>query len=59
MTSTHRLIAVFIIWAAVAFSSFYLVSSVLFAPAYLAPFGMAVLLLAAVIATFIVVRAHA
>jgi hypothetical protein len=59
MTSTHRLIAVFIIWAAVAFGSFYLVGSVLFTPAYFAPLGMVALLFAAVTATFIVVREHA
>jgi hypothetical protein len=56
MTSTHRLIAIFIIWAAVAFGSFYLIGSILFTPAYFASIGMAALLLSAVIATFIVVR---
>ncbi len=59
MTSAHRLIAILIIWAAVAFGSFSLVGSVLFAPAYFAPLGMAALLLTAVIATFIVVRERA
>lgn len=59
MTSTHRLIAILIVWLAVAFGSFYFIGSVLFTPAYFAPLGVAVLLVAAVVATYIIVRERA